>query len=176
MRNRAAHLAVAVIEKHGHQPSRPMIPRHPNRNPAFSLVEVVLAVGIFAFVAVALIGLFSFGLKLNRESVDEMEATALAQAMLNARKAAPTNSLPNCALPRLDQAAEIPPSSPVYISADGSTHPSAINSRFGMVYRIAPQPSPSGISSVYLCLFWPSAAGANKAQGRCEIISTVALP
>lgn len=143
---------------------------------AFSLIEVVLAVGIFAFVAVALIGLFSYGLKINRESVDEMEATALAQSLLNTRKAAPTNILTNCALPALNQTAEIPPASPAYVSADGASVDAADVARFGLVYRIRPQPAPAGVSSVYLCLFWPAQAGADKAQGRCELLSTVPLP
>lgn len=143
---------------------------------AFSLIEVVLAVGIFAFVAVALIGLFSYGLKINRESVDEMEATALAQSLLSLRVAGPTNALTNCALPPLDQAAEIAPTSPVYVSASGALVPDAADARFGLVYRIRPQPVPAGISSVYMCLFWPAQAETDKAQGRCEIFRTVALP
>lgn len=143
---------------------------------AFSLIEVVLAVGIFAFVAVALIGLFSYGLKINRESVDEMEATALAQSLLSSRVAAPTNALTNCALPRLDQAAEILPSAPVFVSSDGTPVLQGTDARFGLVYRVEPQPVPAGVSSVYLCLFWPAQADADKAQGRCEIFRTVALP
>lgn len=143
---------------------------------AFSLIEVVLAVGIFAFVAVALIGLFSYGLKINRESVDEMEATALAQSLLSTRAAAPTNTLTNCALPRLDQPVEIAPSAPVFISADGTLVPQGTAARFGLVYRVQPQPVPAGVSSVYVCLYWPAQAEADKAQGRCEIFRTVALP
>lgn len=143
---------------------------------AFSLIEVVLAVGIFAFVAVALIGLFSYGLKINRESVEEMEATALAQAILNARKAGPTNELPACSLPRLDLPAEVLPAAPAFVAADGGPLPSGDGARFGLIYRVVPQPTPSSVSSVYLCLYWPAAAGVDKAQGRCELLSTIALP
>lgn len=142
----------------------------------FSLIEVVLAVGIFAFVGVALIGLFSIGLKTNRESIDEMEATAMAQSLLNARKAAATNELPNLALPPLDQPAEISTSSPAFLAADGMLTNSASGARFGLLYRIRPEKTPAAASSLYLCLYWPASVPPDKAQGLCEIISTVRLP
>ncbi|MEI8340006.1 MAG: prepilin-type N-terminal cleavage/methylation domain-containing protein [Verrucomicrobiota bacterium] len=145
------------------------------RHAGFTLIEVALAVGIFAFAGVALIGLFSIGLKNNRDSIEELEATTLSQSLLNIRKVSPTMVLPNFALPPLDQPAETPPASPVFLAADGTLANSAATARFGLIYRIRPVTA-ALTSSVYLCLYWPAAAAPDNAQGRCEIISTVKLP
>jgi type II secretory pathway pseudopilin PulG len=49
----------------------------------FSLVEVVLAIGIFSFVAVAILGLLSVGLKLRADSSLETRATIIAEELLS---------------------------------------------------------------------------------------------
>ena len=53
---------------------------------------------------------------------------------------------------------------------------SATGARFGLLYRITPQGPPASVSSVYVCLYWPPMVAPNNAQGRCEIISKVAVP
>src|SRR5687768_5030772 len=47
----------------------------------FSLVEIVLAIGIIAFAFVALFGLLPVGLKVFRESVDEANETWILQSL-----------------------------------------------------------------------------------------------
>lgn len=46
---------------------------------AFSLIEIVLALGIVAFVLVALVGLLPVGLNTNRDSLEEFEAFNVLQ-------------------------------------------------------------------------------------------------
>ena len=48
---------------------------------AFSLIEVVLALGIIAFALVAILGVFPAGLSSNRTSVNDTRAAAVADAV-----------------------------------------------------------------------------------------------
>src|SRR5437763_16587945 len=54
-----------------------------NRQHAFSLVEVVLALGVVSFAIVAILGLVPTGLKTSHSSQDETRATQLAQAIFS---------------------------------------------------------------------------------------------
>ncbi len=146
------------------------------KSSAFSLVEVVLALGVFAFVAVALIALFSVGLRTNRESVDELEATNLAQSLFETRRAAPTADLPGFPLPSLAAAAAVAPESPLYLTGDGQLTSTQSEARFGFIYRISPPAQSSPQSSAYVCLFWPPTSGVTNAQGMCEMVSSFAIP
>ena len=84
----------------------------------FSLVEVVLALGLVSFVLVAVLGLFSVGLRGTQESDATIDASNLAAEMLGKRLASPTNELPALAgkafgLPRIP-ALETLPSAPTW--------------------------------------------------------------
>jgi len=60
--------------------------------PAFSLIEVVLAIGIIAFAIVGIIGLMPVALKTSQVSQRETRATFIAQSIFNdLRAGAPTN-------------------------------------------------------------------------------------
>ncbi len=54
---------------------------------AFSLVEVVLAMGIIAFALIVLLGLLPVGLKSNNDSLGESQAVNLMQALIADRQA-----------------------------------------------------------------------------------------
>ena len=53
---------------------------------AFSLVEVVLAMGIVAFALIILVGLLPVGLKSNSDSIGESQAVNLLQALIADRQ------------------------------------------------------------------------------------------
>ena len=57
-------------------------PRHEAE--AFSLVEVAIAIGIFAFVIVGIIGLFPTALRIQSESAVETRASMIAQQLFDA--------------------------------------------------------------------------------------------
>lgn len=67
------------------------LPR-PASSPAFSLVEVTVAIGIFAFVAVAILGLLPAAMKLRADSSQETLATMIAQQLIASVDAAPSLS------------------------------------------------------------------------------------
>ena len=54
-----------------------------SRRFAFSLIEVVLALGIVSFALVAILGLLSVGLDSSRESIDDTAVTLLGQDAYN---------------------------------------------------------------------------------------------
>jgi len=141
---------------------------------AFSLVEVVLALAIISFAVMVLLGIFSVGLNTNRESVEELEATHIAQSMLAERRAAPVVDNATLVLPQLNAAAAVAKDSPVLLTQNGTRTTEMEDARYGMIYRI--NPAANGNSSqVYVCLFWPAPAGADNAQGRVEMITNIPL-
>jgi len=76
-----------------------MIPteRKIEREHGFSLVEVTVAIGIFAFVAVAILGLLPAALKIRAESAQETLGVMIAQQLISSVDAAP--SLTNVVFP-----------------------------------------------------------------------------
>jgi len=59
------------------------------RAKGFSLVEVTVAIGIFAFVVVGVLGLLPAGMKLRAESAQETRAVLISQELFSAVRAAP---------------------------------------------------------------------------------------
>ncbi|MDR1191249.1 MAG: Verru_Chthon cassette protein B [Verrucomicrobiales bacterium] len=53
---------------------------------AFSLVEVVLAIGVMAFGLMVIIGLLPIGMKSNRDSTEENQAVSIMQAVIADRQ------------------------------------------------------------------------------------------
>ncbi len=56
----------------------------------FSLVEVTVAMGIFAFVVVGILGLLPAGLKLRAESAQETRAVIIAEELFSSVKSSPS--------------------------------------------------------------------------------------
>ena len=60
---------------------------------AFSLIEVVIALGIFSFAIVAILGLFSISLASSRESSDDTRSAAMVSQVVDALRAKPFEEL-----------------------------------------------------------------------------------
>jgi type II secretory pathway pseudopilin PulG len=150
--------------------------KHPTR--AFSLVEVVLALGICAFVLVALIGLFSTGLRTGRESEEQVQAANLASQILATRLAAPTTSsnLNNFAIPLTaltNSYGDVYASSGGLVGLDGRTNSTPayrIICRAGTNAQTGPR-----LAQVYVMLSWPYQASISNAAGRYEALTYVPL-
>lgn len=157
-----------------------------NRRPAridcsgFSLIEVVLALGVTAFCIVALLGLFSIGINTGKESTEELHAAHLAQTLLATRKNAPDGFLgTDFPLPPLQRGAE--PNvrtESLYLDSDGKkTTVSGKPPRYGFYYRIDnPGPGSHAPLKVYISLFWPPADTPAKASGHYEVLTYASLP
>jgi uncharacterized protein (TIGR02598 family) len=59
----------------------------------FSLVEVVVTIGVIAFSLVAIIGLLPIGLKSGRASIQETRANQIAQQIFNTIRSQPFNAV-----------------------------------------------------------------------------------
>ena len=81
-----SYSCLPVFKREGRGPSR--FKNHP---PAFSLVEVVLAMGILSFCMVLLMGLLPVGIKTNEISAEESKALNLMTAIVCDLKYTPWN-------------------------------------------------------------------------------------
>lgn len=62
-----------------------------DQSPGFSLVEVVLALGIASFALIALIGMLPIGMASNRDADRETQAVAVLSTLITDLKNSPTN-------------------------------------------------------------------------------------
>ena len=124
---------------------------------AFSLIEILVALGLISFAMIALIGLFCIGLKTGKESSDQIQAANLASLLTATRRGIPTNVIPNFALPPLTGNAADTVTVGINgrrIASDGGRGAAA----FKLKYKIAPSAISPNVANVYLLLWWPSSA------------------
>jgi uncharacterized protein (TIGR02598 family) len=146
---------------------------------AFTLVEVVVALAIFSFALMAIVGLFFVGIDTNKESSDQIQAANFASMLISTRRALPTSSINNFALPPLNVAYS---SNGTYltnnagVAADGTV----TGTRAYNLYYQAGTNSVTGthLAQVHLMLWWPiaSAMPINNPGNRYELTTQIALP
>lgn len=142
---------------------------------AFSLVEVVIALGVLAFAITALLGAFAVGMNADRESVEELEATHILQTALAERRASPALTNTNLLLPVLTTNAVCSSSNALSLDEIGRPQPGTGAGKFGLVYRITTTNSANS-AAVYCAIYWPGRATPSAAQGRVEMTTRIALP
>ena len=149
---------------------------------AFTLVEVVVALGIFTFAIMAIVGLFVVGIHTNKESSDQIQAANLASLLISTRRAIPTNSIANFALPPLNVAFS---SSGTYltntagVASDGTTGTASESPAYNLYYQVGTNNiTGTHLARVYLMLWWPIGAAmpTNNPGARYELSTQVALP
>jgi type II secretory pathway pseudopilin PulG len=128
---------------------------------AFSLVEVVISLGVISFALVTILGLFSVGLKINKESSDQIQASDLASRILATRRALPMIYNANLPIPPLTNTTTVSNSTPILVAINGTTSTTGVPTSdiYNLNYRIAPA-SPSNLMNVYLLLWGPPGARA----------------
>ena len=155
---------------------------------AFSLIEVVVALGIVTFCGFALIGLLSVGLKNSSDSKMQLQAASIMESLCAVRRAVATNDLStiqtNFPLPSLaSSAGNLTASTNLWLTWDGQLTSTAANARFGFLYNItaptnyASTPTSGNFATAYLCLYWPPLVSPTNANlGHFELTTTFALP
>lgn len=160
----------------------------------FSLVEVVVAMGVFVVAGLGLVGLLGIGLKNSNDSNEQIQAASIAEMICSTLRAAPETDLmgsgsvnPNFPIPPLNTTGNATAGT-VFLTADGTQVPSATSpgASFALIYKIYTTfyPIPAGITSqpttgvatLYLCFYWPAQATATSNKGQYELTSTFALP
>jgi len=146
---------------------------------AFTLIEVMLALGIFSFALVAIFGLFFVGINTNKESSDQIAAANLASLLISTRRSVPTNTITNFALPPLNASYE---TNGVYLT---NTEGVAIDGTltgtraYNLYYQAGTNAATGAhLAQVHLLLWWPVTAplATNTPATRYELTTQVALP
>ncbi len=153
--------------------------RRPHRVAAFSLVEVVVALGIFTFALVAIVGLFVTGLNTSKESSDQIQGANFASLLISTRRAVPTTVIPNFALPPLN--APYSPGGTFLTNASGVAADGTTNSApaYNLFYQAGTNSTTgSHLALVHVVVWWPLGAAlpTNNPGGRYEVTTQVALP
>ncbi|HSI82913.1 MAG: hypothetical protein ACAI35_11825 [Candidatus Methylacidiphilales bacterium] len=141
---------------------------------AFSLVEVVLALGIISFSLIAIMGVLAVGLQTSRESSDQIQAANITSLLMATARAMPTNLPSGFALPSLSQSAV---TNVVKIGADGTLN--SANPTYNLYYIVGTNTTTGPkLAYVYLRLWWPLAAPmpTNNPDSCYEVAGQVALP
>lgn len=157
---------------------------------AFTLVEVVVALGIFSFALVAIVGLFVVGLNTNKESSDQIQEANFASLLISSRRALPTSVITNFALPPLNVAYSATGTyltNSAGVAADGTTNTPTANVTpvYNLFYQVGtnfqtganPATGPH-LALVHLIVWSPlgSALPTNNPGARYELSTQVALP
>lgn len=145
---------------------------------SFSLVEVVLALGIVSFALVAIVGLLSVGLKTNKESSEQIDAVGLASLLINTRRARPTDNISRFALPPLN-VAYTPAIISVTIGSDGTTTTNRTSPSYQLAYQIGTNALTGNRLSLVRLILWQPAntpMPTNSPGRYYELNTQVALP
>ena len=165
-----------------------------NSSPAFSLVEVALALAITAFCLVAIFGLIPVGLTSNQTSTEQTAAANISRAIvadLRASTTGATSSIFGINLPASggnNTTGAGGPSNVLFFTEDGgpiignSAIVSGTTARYRAAIGFAPPPATANlkaVTSVRLLISWPALADQNtnswpkNASGTYEIVTAL---
>jgi uncharacterized protein (TIGR02598 family) len=140
----------------------------------FSLVEVVLALGVVSFAIVAILGIIPTGLQTSHSSQDETRAAQIAQTILSSMASQAQTQFSSVKLQTNDSstipAFDLTSTASVTVYANNDAKLSANSAGAVYAISIATNGSPSGFDAGYanqitLTVAWPaSAAAANQTK------------
>jgi uncharacterized protein (TIGR02598 family) len=143
-------------------------PERSNRWAAFSLVEIVLALGIISFALVGIMGLFPVAMKSAQESQRETRAAQIAMQIFNDLRGTPgTNSLiatgTNILTPQLRVNLTTGSTNLVCYDLDGTTIGTNVTADtiFVSEIRVLPNTPMAGVSQVQASIEAPANAPTN---------------
>ena len=137
--------------------------RFANREDAFSLVEVTLALGIAAFCLIAVFGLMPVGVQTNRNATSQTAATNIIAAVVADLRATPRTNLTSS---QFGITFGTNPS-PLYFDSSGQfTSALTANSRYQL--NVTWNSAPTGLRYADLKITWPAAATQANATGSVE--------
>lgn len=143
---------------------------------AFTLVEVVIALGVFCFALVGIVGLFFVGIHAGKESTEQIQAANLASLLISTRRSLPTTAISNFALPPLNTGYTTNGTYVMGVGADGTTSSPA---QYNLYYQIGTNATTgANLAQVHLMLWWPAeqATPPGNSGERYELTTQVAIP
>lgn len=152
---------------------------------AFSLVEIIIALGIFSFVIVAILGTMTVALNSTRSSEMKLRASHTGATIIGVLKANPSAGT-NTSFPIPDLKATngnlansgTDEKSGIIIDLQGRVLASASdpNATFQLAWRVTRDGEMTNLVYCYLDMSWPPAAPATNANGSHRFAATVLLP
>ncbi len=151
---------------------------------AFSLVEIMVALGIFSFVIVAIMGTMTVALNSTRDSEMKLRAAHVGTAIMGCLKANATNTnIPPVFFPYGEYAklTDLPGTvefSNIFVDRQGLKVSSATdsNAAFRLAWRMTRDEEMTNLVYCYLDLTWPPGAASTNAKGSHRVASTILLP
>lgn len=123
---------------------------------AFSLVEVVLAIGIITFGLIVLLGLLPTGIKSNRDSSEESQAVNLLYALVADRQATSSSiQSSRYSLPAVSNVVS-QVNGILFATEDGVLTTNKANSRYRISYTIYPTTGTQQPVVMSLRVSWPA--------------------
>jgi uncharacterized protein (TIGR02598 family) len=143
---------------------------------AFSLVEVVLALGISTFAILVIVALLPMGVRLTKDSLEETGALDVLSEVIADRQATPlTNSSTLYQLPALANSTT-PVTNYFGITLTNTVTMTLSQARYRVDYIVSPPAQALDPYQVYLKVSWPAAAANTTNTGSVETIATFPQP
>ncbi|XHR29749.1 MAG: hypothetical protein ACFUZC_04165 [Chthoniobacteraceae bacterium] len=134
---------------------------------AFSLVEVVLALGICSFCLISVLGLLPVGINTNRDSIEQTAAVGIARAVgadfWGVSATATATSLYGILLPT-STAATTTPAQTLFFAENGNTTDSVSAARYRVDVAYGARSNASQPAAVRILVSWPATANPAKGQ------------
>jgi type II secretory pathway pseudopilin PulG len=146
------------------------------RRAAFTLVEVVLALGICSFCLLSILAMTQMGVTRAHDSLEESRATDLLSAIALERRTVPTTNA--CSIYPLPNLSTVDALQTGYFGIDDngkSTGTSLTTARYRVDYQITPPTAPSEAPYLMsLVVSWPALAAQRKDS--VEMLATFPQP
>jgi len=140
----------------------------------FSLVEVVLAIGVFAFALVAVFALVPVGLNTSKDSIQQTESAHLISLIEADIRATPKSSNKSSIFGVTLSTNASASSTNVFLNEDGSSVSASApqNAKYRLTLTF---PGSSGRNAIplYILATWPAAVSASNAPGRLGVFTTL---
>jgi len=143
----------------------------------FSLVEVVIAIGIAAFCLVTMLGLIPSGMKAVNATTEQTAATAIISEVMTDLRDTPlgSNTSPILAIQLPTNGSTNDPAITItnYMSESGTvyTNSTSLNARYGVTCSLSN--SSMFITTARVQVWWPSTVPPAHAVGSVEAISAI---
>jgi uncharacterized protein (TIGR02598 family) len=151
-----------------------MMNRHNTTNAGFSLIEVVIALGIFAFCIVAIVGLLPVGMNSVRSVSNENNAIHIASSIEGIWQVAPTNtSITNSNFPITNLYIGITNNAPPFYFNEFGEQTDSAGSSVNMTYTANASTTTSSAYDVKMVFKWPPHAPNTNYQTIREFSYTI---
>lgn len=145
------------------------------RSRGFSLVEVVLALGIVSFALVALLGLGSVGMNLQKNSNRLSRATEMAGSAISVRRLSPTNAIANWPIGPVTNYPAAAATNSGYLGKDGRVTSSATDAVFR--YQLGGRYDPDARCAFFdLLLWWPAERATPVGAEQFRAVTMISSP